>query len=106
MVFQLVYLLFNHRTHVLDISKHLLIRKTEKADSMLFDLLLSHNIFYSRRGSVVACSIYLNRKPQLRTVEVENKMSDAVLSTELVSEHLAAFKAQPQYDFGTGAMGT
>ena len=74
--------------HCVEIVVDVFVHYAMKSDSKRFDVMLPVLVVDSSKRSKMAIPVDLNREFQFRAIEVDNELVDAVLSPELVAEHL------------------
>ncbi|MCX6145154.1 MAG: hypothetical protein NTZ35_18275 [Ignavibacteriales bacterium] len=86
------------------IVKDICVCHPKESDSKRFDEILTITVVFSCWCSEVTFTVYLNGELQFWAVEIYDVLINAVLSAELVSQHLAAREMHPKNGLGFGEM--
>ncbi|MES3630573.1 MAG: hypothetical protein PPP56_10450 [Longimonas sp.] len=84
-------LLSDIRQHTLFILKHLLVLKTNNANTFRFQIHLSLRIVFTAEWTVVRGTIQFDHKTLTWTVEIHDVWTNAMLASELASGELSLF---------------
>ena len=86
--------------HCVEIIVDIFVHDAMKPDPKRFNVVLAATVVDPGEGSEMTVPVDLDRELQFRTIEVYDKLVDAVLPTEFVSEHLSVGEPHPENDLG------
>jgi hypothetical protein len=86
--------------HRVKIVIDILVHHAKKPDPKRLNVMLAAEVINPGERCEMAVAVDFDCQLQFRAIEVDNKLVDAVLASELVAEHLPVGKVHPQQHFG------